>query len=860
MLKRFFKHSCTKPSRPQQAKSRPRLEILEDRLALASRVWDGGSISNNWTNANNWLGNVAPEAGDDLFFPAGISDKVADNNFPADTFFRSITLQGGYTLRGARVLLGNGGIIASGSSNIMNLKVHLGGAGSGTRTIQVAAGSTLFMDDDIDGGNGLNKTGTGNLSFRSNNSYSGLTDIQAGALFIEKDESLGTFGGTANGTVVRNGTTLVVNDTGIGTIRTDENITVEGQGTIRGINDVNLRGNIITMGQTQLRHDGSIIERMLINGQITGPGAITIGTGTGQVWLNGKNSNTYAGATTVFGKLRLDNFNIDVFQPTTSVPNNLTIASTGVVRLEQDDQIADDATVTVQGGGFLLTNEKDDTFTKLKLNGGVISGDKLRINDYLPPLLVNFAGSFLHMVPIISNFAPDRESEIVIGTFEATSSSATVSAQVIDVSIVLSSINGLVQVQNGPAETDLFLYGTMYSRGSEEEGDSILTLEGNGKTLVQDFPTDQYFVQAGELQFAKFQRDLVSPNFLYVEVTVASGAKFTGDVALKQLHVKSGGRVHPGPMNRPFIVDAVYTQIVTGKLSLTEDLIMEPGSILEVQLNNAVAGVGHEQIDVTGSVTVEGALIEPTVGPSVVVGQNYRVINNSGTDAINGLITIPAATGPFLIAAPTGQKLSVNHAGGLLNNDLVLTLQNTAPMAPHLTLSSTEINEGGTVTATGRLVDPDPRDKLRLIVNWGDGTSQELYRPGRDLFNLTHRYRQDGVYTARFEWLDQNNQGNSREFTITVNNVAPALTLRTFRTTSSGILLASGWLSDAGNDRYTATLDFGDGSPVRSKTLQRRDYFAVVHRYQNPGTYTMTVTLRDAQGAESVHERQVIID
>jgi hypothetical protein len=90
-----------------------------------------------------------------------------------------------------------------------------------------------------------------------------------------------------------------------------------------------------------------------------------------------------------------------------------------------------------------------------------------------------------------------------------------------------------------------------------------------------------------------------------------------------------------------------------------------------------------------------------------------------------------------------------------------------------------------------------------------------------------------------------------------VNNVAPAVTFRTFRTTSSGVLLASGWLSDAGSDQYTATLDFGDGSPVRSRTLDHRHFFAVAHRYKTSGDYTVRFTLRDAQGAESVFERSV---
>src|SRR5262245_339221 len=60
---------------------RPCLEVLEDRLAPVTRIWDGDAVSNNWTNPNNWQGNVAPVAGDDLIFPAGNFDKTTDNNF-----------------------------------------------------------------------------------------------------------------------------------------------------------------------------------------------------------------------------------------------------------------------------------------------------------------------------------------------------------------------------------------------------------------------------------------------------------------------------------------------------------------------------------------------------------------------------------------------------------------------------------------------------------------------------------------------------------------------------------------------------------------------------------------------------------
>ena len=48
-----------------------RLDRLETRLAPAVATWDGGGPDNNWTTAANWVGDVAPQPGDDLVFPQG---------------------------------------------------------------------------------------------------------------------------------------------------------------------------------------------------------------------------------------------------------------------------------------------------------------------------------------------------------------------------------------------------------------------------------------------------------------------------------------------------------------------------------------------------------------------------------------------------------------------------------------------------------------------------------------------------------------------------------------------------------------------------------------------------------------------
>jgi len=57
----------------------------------------------------------------------------------------------------------------------------------------------------------------------------------------------------------------------------------------------------------------------------------------------------------------------------------------------------------------------------------------------------------------------------------------------------------------------------------------------------------------------------------------------------------------------------------------------------------------------------------------------------------------------------------------------------------------------------------------------------------------------------------------------------------------------------------TATVDCGHGSPIRIKLFIHRHHYSLAYQYKAKGTYTMTITLRDAQGAEKVVQQQVRI-
>src|SRR5687768_10537619 len=86
----------------------------------AVRTWDGGGPDANWQTAANWLGDVAPVANDDLIFPAVATQFSTNNNFPVQTNFNSITIDGNYTVAGSSLRLGMGGLTVTSGTVAIN--------------------------------------------------------------------------------------------------------------------------------------------------------------------------------------------------------------------------------------------------------------------------------------------------------------------------------------------------------------------------------------------------------------------------------------------------------------------------------------------------------------------------------------------------------------------------------------------------------------------------------------------------------------------------------------------------------------------------------------------------------------------
>src|SRR6185369_165822 len=117
------------------------------------------------------------------------------------------------------------------------------------------------------------------------------------------------------------------------------------------------------------------------------------------------------------------------------------------------------------------------------------------------------------------------------------------------------------------------------------------------------------------------------------------------------------------------------------------------------------AATDHDQLNVTGTVSLGNALLTPLAFNGFVPagGQSFVIINNDSTDAISGIFNglAEGATIPNFLGS--GLNATITYTGGTNNNDVVLT---TIVPCPTLTVNDSgdepdAILDGVCETATG---------------------------------------------------------------------------------------------------------------------------------------------------------------
>lgn len=295
-----------------------------------------------------------------------ISNGLLDLNGNSETV-SGLTLTGATVATGAGVLtVSNIAVNASPASSLLSGKLSLGGA---VRDFTVADDSSNAADLTVSGvvsSGGINKLGAGTLLLSGANTLAGQITLNAGEIALGNNVALGSGGLIFSGGGIRA-------DSAPRTIA--NSITFNSDGVVNGAFDLTFSGDAqLTANTTVIANSSGVTT---FSGAITQSGGSRSFTkaGTGTVKFGGTSANTYTGTTTVTrGTLQLNKS-----AGTNAVPGALVIGdgTTGtavVVRLQANEQIANNSVVTINGNASLLLDGFAETIGSLNLINGSVGG------------------------------------------------------------------------------------------------------------------------------------------------------------------------------------------------------------------------------------------------------------------------------------------------------------------------------------------------------------------------------------------------------------------------------------------------------------------------------------------------------
>jgi DNA/RNA endonuclease G (NUC1)/PKD repeat protein len=183
--------------------------------------------------------------------------------------------------------------------------------------------------------------------------------------------------------------------------------------------------------------------------------------------------------------------------------------------------------------------------------------------------------------------------------------------------------------------------------------------------------------------------------------------------------------------------------------------------------------------------------------------------------------------------------------GAAASRTATVTVTNVAPAVDAFAGASLLLHAG--YAAEGSFTDPGP-DSWTATVDYGDGAGAQPLALSGKTFSLSHLYTAVGSYTVTVAVTDDGGLVGTRTATVTVTNVAPSVNAFAGATLlPHETYAAAGSFGDPGNDSWTATVNYGDGSGTHPLALSGKS-FSLSHAYAAAGSYTVTVTVTDDGG------------
>jgi len=276
----------------------------------------------------------------------------------------------------------------------------------------------------------------------------------------------------------------------------------------------------------------------------------------------------------------------------------------------------------------------------------------------------------------------------------------------------------------------------------------------------------------------------------------------------------------------------------------------------------------------TVAVTVSNAALVVNAGPDAVIDEGSSFsqsgsFTDEGTGPWTATVDYGDESGLWLLLLNADKTFALSHTypdnglytinvmvketkGGAGSDTATITVNNVAPEVD--AGSDAVIKKGSVFVRMGSFTDPGT-DTWTATVDYGDGSGiRQLALEDDRTFSLSHSYGITGIFTVNVTVTDKDGGAGSDTVAVKVNeadaNSAPVVNAGQDTTINQGSTFSrSGSFTDPDSKKWTATVDYGDGSGIRTLRLNRDKTFMLSHGYGNTGVYTVVVNVTDDKGA-----------
>ncbi len=211
--------------------------------------------------------------------------------------------------------------------------------------------------------------------------------------------------------------------------------------------------------------------------------------------------------------------------------------------------------------------------------------------------------------------------------------------------------------------------------------------------------------------------------------------------------------------------------------------------------------------------------------------------------------------------------------GGTGTASQTIAVTNVAPVLSSLSVSSSSVNEGASLTLRGDITEPGTADTLSLTIDWGAGSTPETVSlvAGTTSFSRSHTYADDNPtgtasdnYPIALSIADNDGGTGTGSVSVIVYNLAPSLSISApengaLYAVNAPVNLSASLTDPSSLDDLTCSINWGDGANG-SGTLAAGTCTAS-HVYTAAGVYTIQMTgMDDDTGAKTESVMVVVYD